>query len=107
LALYRRAKNDVTIRIPLGLQQANLAGLVDADEAVRHRGGAHGVDRRHQAAIGTVFKTNRHRQTGCHFTVSLRFSGTRADGGPAEQIAKVLWAIWIERFCRQRQAPIL
>ena len=36
----------MAVRITLRLQQADLPGTVDADETVRHRRGAHGVDGR-------------------------------------------------------------
>ena len=50
----------MAVRVTLRLQEADLARLVDTNETVRHRSSAHGVDRRRQAAIGTVFKANRH-----------------------------------------------
>lgn len=40
------AEDHMAVRITLRLQQADLPGLVDADETVRHRRGAHGVDGR-------------------------------------------------------------
>lgn len=51
---FAAAQDHVPVRIALGLQQANLARLVDADEAVRHSGGAHGVDGGTQTAVGAV-----------------------------------------------------
>ena len=48
------------VPITLRLQQADLPGLIDADETVRHRRGAHRVNCRRQATVGTVFKANRH-----------------------------------------------
>ena len=65
------AEDHMAVRITLRLQQADLPGLVDADETVRHRRGAHGVDSRGQATIGTVFKADRHRQARGHFAVRL------------------------------------
>ena len=96
----------MAVRVTLRLQQADLPGLVDTDETVRHRRGAHGVDGRGQAAVGAIFKAYRHGKTRGHFAVRLRFRGSRADGGPAEQIPKVLRAVGIQRFRRQRQSHI-
>ena len=68
---FPAAQDHVPVRVTLRLQEADLARLVDTDETVRHGGRAHGVDRRRQAAIGTVFKTNRHRQARRHLAVGL------------------------------------
>ena len=65
------AQDHMAVRITLRLQQADLPGLVDADETVRHRRGAHGVDGRRQTTVGTVFKADRHRQARGHFAVRL------------------------------------
>ena len=69
--LFTAAQNYVTIRVALSAQQANLTGLVDTHETVRHRRSAHRVDGGRQRAIGAVFETNRHRQARSHFAVSL------------------------------------
>ena len=93
----------MAVRVALRLQEAYLARLVDTDKTVRHRSSAHGVDCRRQAAIGTVFKANRHRQARRHLAVGLRFCGTRTNRRPAEQIAQVLRAVRVQRFGCQRQ----
>ncbi len=61
----------MAVRITLRLQQADLPGLVDADETVRHRRGAHGVDGRRQTTVGTVLKPTGIEQARGHFAVRL------------------------------------
>ena len=50
----------MAIRVTLRLQQAHLPSLIYTDKTVWHCRGAHSIDRRAQAAVGTVFKTYRH-----------------------------------------------
>ncbi|SAJ33474.1 Uncharacterised protein [Enterobacter cloacae] len=68
---FTTAQDHMPVRVALRLQQAYLARLVDPDKTMGHGGGAHGVNRRRQAAVGTVFKTNRHRQARRHLAVGL------------------------------------
>ena len=68
---FTTTQDHMTVRVTLGLQQANLTSLVNTDKTVWHRSGTHRVNRRRQATIGSVFKAHRHRQARRHLTVGL------------------------------------
>ena len=66
----------------------------------------HGVDGNANAAVGTIFETGRHRQTADHFTVNLGLGGAGTDGGPTNEVAKVIHGERAQGFRGQWQAHI-
>ncbi|MNW04149.1 hypothetical protein D3C71_2001950 [compost metagenome] len=57
---FTTAQDHMAVWVTLGLQQANLACLIDTDKTVRHGCSTHRVDGRAQATVRTVFEAHRH-----------------------------------------------
>ena len=66
--------------------------LGDAEEGVRVRGGAHGVDRDLHAAVGAVLEADRHRQARGELAVHLALRRARADRAPRHEVG-VNWGV--------------
>ena len=94
----------MAVGIAFGGNDGNAAFLVDAEETVRAGNRLKGVDRHGQAAIGAVLEAHGRRQARGHLAVGLRFSGSRADGRPADQVLQVLRGDRVEGFGSGRQA---
>jgi hypothetical protein len=64
----------------------------------------HGVNRNGGAAVGAILEAHRHAKSTGHFTVDLRFSGTRANGHPAQQVIEVPGSHGLQQLGSHRQA---
>ena len=84
------AQHHVAVAVAARGEHRHLALAVDAQKPMRVRGGAQRVDGHAQAAVGAVLKAHRRGQAAGHFPMGLRFRGARADGGPGDQVLKVL-----------------
>ena len=71
---------------------AGAAGHVDPRERMGHGGGADGVDRHLDVAVGAVLEADRHREAGAELAVDLALGGARADRAPADRVGDVLRA---------------
>ena len=67
------AQDDVAVAVATGAHDGGAALAVDAEEAVRARGGDDGVEGDADVAVGAVLEADRRRQAGGHFAVRLRF----------------------------------
>ena len=100
------AQDHVTIRVALGLQQRDLALLVDPHEGVGAGSCLQRIDGGAEVAVGAVLEANRHGEAGGHLPVGLGFGGAGTDGRPGEELRQVLRADGVERLGRQRQLQL-
>ena len=105
-AVGAAAEDDVTVGIAARDDGGGGTVEIDAEESLGGGGGLDGVDRGRDGAVGAVFETERHRETGGHLAVRLRFGGAGADGGPADQVGDVLRRDGVEQLGGGGQAEV-
>src|SRR5262245_21380585 len=84
--------------IARGAQQARVALLIDAEEAVRLAGGLQGIDGDLHIAFGGVFEAHRHGEPTGHLAMDLTFAGARPNRRPGDQISVVVWRNGVEQL---------
>ena len=80
--------------------------LGDAEEAVRVRGRAHGVDRDLHAAVGAVLEADGHRQARGELAVHLALGRPRADRAPGDQVRGELGRDRVEELAARGQPQL-
>ncbi len=81
-----------------GLNDARGAILIHAEKTVRSAAALHGVDGGLDAAVRAILKSDGHGKAAGHLAVGLRLGGAGADGGPANEVGKVLRSDGVERL---------
>ena len=89
-----------------GVQDRRPAGVVDAGEGVRRRGGADRVDRDLDVAVGAVLEADRHREAGAELAVDLALGRAGADRPPGDRVGDVLRRDRVEELAADRQAEV-
>ena len=102
-AVGAAAHDEVGIGVAGGPHDCRRAFAGERWKPVWFGGGANGVDRDAQVAIGAVFEADRHGQAGGEFAVHLAFDRARADGSPADRVGVVLAESRVEKLGRDRQ----
>ena len=99
-------QDGVAVWIAGGLEDGGMALLGDGQEDVRPLGGADGIHRHLNVAIGAVLETHRAGQAGSQLTVNLALRGAGADGPPAHQIADILGGDGVQVFGARADAQV-
>ena len=97
----------MNILITCSLDDRGNTIIIDSEKMMLLQSRFHCIESHIQATVSSIFKTDRHRQTTCHFTVCLRFSCTCSDCAPGNQICHILWCDRIKSFSSARQAEIV
>ena len=105
--LFAAAQNNMAIAITAGIHDRRMTPFGHGQEAVWRSCGVDCINRDFDRAIGTVFKTNRARQTRCQLAMYLGLSGTRPDRAPTHQVGEVLRRDHVEEFTRSRQSAVV
>ena len=100
------AQDDVTVRVAARGDDRAEPLLGHAQELMRMRGGAHGVDRDLHAAVGAVLEADRHREARCELAVHLALGRPRADGAPGDEVRGELRRDRIEELAARRQPEL-
>jgi cobaltochelatase CobN len=84
--------------IARGGHQGGAAVAVDPEEGLGCGGGAAGVDRNLEVAVGPVLEADGHGEAGGELAVDLAFRGPRSDGAPGNEVGHVLRADGLEEL---------
>ena len=91
-AVAPAAQDHVAILVAARRDDAREPLVGNAEEAVRVRRGADGVDRDLHVAAGAVLEADRHGQARRQLAVHLAFGRPRADRGPGDRVGEELRA---------------
>lgn len=97
----------MAIRVAHGLDDRRLSVSVDAEEMMGSAGGGHRIDGDLQAPFRPILETYGHGDATGNFTMRLTFGGAGTDGGPTDEIGKVLRADGIEQLRRAGHAGLI
>ena len=100
------AQDDMAVRVAGRVQDRRRAAVIDAREGMRHRRGAHRVDRNLDVAVGAVLKADRHREAGAELAVDLALGGAGADRPPGDRVGDVLRRDRVEELTADRQPEV-
>ena len=90
-------------RLPRVYRIAGVPSTSIPANACARRGGAHGVDRHLDVAVGPVLEADRHRQARAELAVDLALGRARADRAPANGVGDVLRGDRVEELAADRQ----
>src|SRR5829696_146928 len=100
------AENDVTVLVPLGVEDRRGTADVDARERVGRGSRANRVDRELDAPGRAVLEADRHRQARGKLTVDLALRRPSPDRSPRHDIGDVLRRDRVEELAASREAEV-
>ena len=100
------AEDEVGVFVAGGAHDGGGAFAGERGEPVGVAGGADGVDRDLEVAVGAVLETDGHGEAGGEFAVDLALDGARADRAPRDEVGVVLAEGGIEELGGDGQAEV-
>src|SRR5262249_3000046 len=100
------AEDDVAVGVAARGDDGAEPLLGYAEELMRVRRGAYGVDGDLNTAVGPVLEAYRHRQPRRELAMHLAFGRARADGAPRDEVRGELRRDRIEEFAARRQPEL-